>query len=102
LDKDKLRFYNLDDFNGNYEIPMTTTTTEKPPQEYLDCENEINTLNQIIARISVLIAIITIIARSVIGFLINKNSKCKKEYINTERSKNVFYFNSILNFKFQI
>ena len=33
LDKEKLRFYNLDDFNGNYEIPMTTTTTEQPPQE---------------------------------------------------------------------
>ncbi len=99
LDKDKLRFYNLDDFNGNYEIPMTTTTTEQPPQEYLDCENDTNTLNKIIGGISALIAIITIVAGSVIGFLINKNSKCKKEYINTERSKNVFILIQFLFFK---
>ena len=76
----------LKTYSGFYQVPITTTTPPSDP-DLSKCESETNQINDVIAGISTVVVVITVLISSASAYLINKRSNRKREYEEASRSK---------------
>ncbi len=96
FDFKKFKFYSLNGnevdgstINGFYQVPITTEPQKIIP-ELIKCENEKSKMNNIIAGVSVLVAVITVAIVAASVYFSFQLFKSKKEYNEVYKSNFLF------------